>query len=40
MAADGRLHPVEPAQRRLDEVSEVLEALEGRQITGKVVLVP
>jgi NADPH:quinone reductase-like Zn-dependent oxidoreductase len=40
MASDGRLQPAEPASRRLDEAGEVLAALEGRRITGKVVLVP
>lgn len=40
MASDGRLRPAEPVERRLDEVREVLTALEGRAITGKVVLVP
>ena len=40
MVEDGRLRPVEPTERRLDEVREVLADLEGRRITGKVVLVP
>lgn len=40
MAAAGRLHPVEPTARPLSEVREVLADLEGRRITGKIVLVP
>jgi NADPH2:quinone reductase len=40
MVEDERLHPVEPAERPLDDVREVLADLEGRAVTGKVVLVP
>ena len=40
MVADGRLHPVEPVERPLDDVAAVLAELEGREVTGKVVLVP
>jgi NADPH2:quinone reductase len=36
----GRLHPTTPAERPLDEVASVLAGLEGRQIAGKVVLIP
>jgi NADPH2:quinone reductase len=36
----GRLHPVEPVERRLDDAAEVMAALLDRTVTGKVVLVP
>lgn len=39
-AGDGRLRPAEPVARPLEEVREVLAELEGRQVAGKVVLVP
>jgi NADPH2:quinone reductase len=35
-----RLRPVEPAERPLADVATVLAELEGREVTGKVVLVP
>jgi NADPH2:quinone reductase len=35
-----RLRPVEPAERPLADVASVLAELEGRDVTGKVVLVP
>ena len=40
MATDGRLRPVEPTARPLADVREVLADLEGRRVTGKIVLVP
>lgn len=40
MVADGRLTPVEPTAHPLDEVATALAELQGRQVTGKVVLVP
>jgi NADPH2:quinone reductase len=40
MAADGRLHPVEPSTRPLAEAGAVLADMTNRRITGKVVLVP
>jgi NADPH2:quinone reductase len=40
MAADGRLHPAEPAARPLAEAGAVLADMVGRRVTGKVVLVP
>jgi len=40
MVGDGRLHPVEPVQRRLDEAATVMAELLDRTVTGKVVLVP
>jgi len=40
MAAGGRLHPVEPASYPLDRVADALTDLQGRRVTGKVVLVP
>jgi NADPH2:quinone reductase len=39
LAAEGRLHPPEPATRPLDEAGAVLDELLNGQITGKVVLV-
>ncbi len=40
MAADGRLHPVEPTAYPFDRVADALNDLTGRRVTGKVVLVP
>ncbi len=40
MVADGRLHPTVPSTRPLDEAAAVMEALIGRSVAGKVVLVP
>jgi NADPH2:quinone reductase len=40
MVADGRLRPVEPAERSLDEAGAVLQALIDRKITGKVIVRP
>jgi NADPH2:quinone reductase len=40
MVQSGRLHPVEPVERRLDDAAEVMAALLDRTVTGKVVLVP
>ena len=39
LAAEGRLHPPEPATRPLDEAGAVLTELLAGKITGKVVLV-
>lgn len=36
----GRLHPVAPTTYRLEEVARALDDLQGRRVTGKVVLVP
>jgi NADPH2:quinone reductase len=38
--ADGRLHPVEPTERPLDEAADVLRDLLERRAVGKIVLVP
>jgi len=38
--ADGRLHPVEPSERPLDEAAGVLRDLLERRAVGKIVLVP
>jgi len=40
MAAEGRLHPVEPTAYAFDRVADALNDLTGRRVTGKVVLVP
>ncbi len=40
MVQSGRLHPIEPTERRLDDAAEVMAALLDRTVTGKVVLVP
>ncbi|HLN41070.1 MAG TPA: NADPH:quinone oxidoreductase family protein [Acidimicrobiales bacterium] len=40
MVQSGRLHPVEPSQRPLDEAAAVMASLLDRTVTGKVVLVP
>jgi NADPH2:quinone reductase len=40
MVQSGRLHPVEPTERRLEDAAEVMAALLDRTVTGKVVLVP
>ncbi len=40
MAADGRIHPVEPTARPLDDVAAALTDLQQRRIAGKVVLTP
>lgn len=40
LAGSGALSPVEPDERPLDDVIDVLTALQGRQVAGKVVLVP
>jgi NADPH2:quinone reductase len=40
LVAAGRLHPAPPAERALEDVAAVLQELEDRKITGKVVLVP
>jgi NADPH2:quinone reductase len=40
MMADGRLHPVVPSQRPLEDAVPAMRALIDRQVTGKVVLVP
>ena len=40
MVADGRLHPVEPTAYSLDDAAAALAALQGRSVTGKLVLVP
>lgn len=38
MAADGRIHPVEPTSRPLDEAGATLDDLQHRRLAGKVVL--
>jgi NADPH2:quinone reductase len=38
--ADGRLHPVEPVERPLDDAADVLHDLLERRAVGKIVLVP
>lgn len=40
MAADGRIHPVEPTARPLEEAAATLDDLQHRRIAGKVVLTP
>ena len=40
MVAAGRLHPVEPRAYPLEEAAAALTALQGRAVTGKIVLVP
>ncbi|MGD0880028.1 MAG: NADPH:quinone oxidoreductase family protein [Acidimicrobiales bacterium] len=40
MVAAGRLHPIRPATRPLEDAAVVMEALIDRTIAGKVVLVP
>jgi NADPH2:quinone reductase len=40
MVQSGRLHPVEPTERPLDDAAEVMAALIDRTVAGKVVLVP
>ncbi len=40
MVDAGRLHPVEPVERPLSEAAEVMGALLGRGVGGKIVLVP
>jgi NADPH2:quinone reductase len=40
MVGDGRLHPVEPVAYALDDAPRALADLQGRRVTGKVVLVP
>ena len=40
MVADGRIHPVSPAERPLEDAAAVMESLIDRSIAGKVVLVP
>jgi NADPH2:quinone reductase len=40
MVGDGRLQPVEPVAYPLDDAARALADLQGRRITGKVVLVP
>jgi NADPH2:quinone reductase len=40
MVGDGRLRPVEPIAYPLDEAARALADLQGRRVTGKVVLVP
>ena len=40
MVQSGRLHPVDPTERPLDQAAEVMGALLDRTVTGKVVLVP
>jgi NADPH2:quinone reductase len=40
MVGDGRLHPVEPVAYPLDDAAQALADLQGRRITGKLVLVP
>jgi NADPH2:quinone reductase len=40
MVQNGRLHPIEPIERPLDEAAKVMAALLDRTVTGKVVLVP
>jgi NADPH2:quinone reductase len=40
LVSDGRLHPVEPVAYRLEDAARALADLQGRRVTGKVVLVP
>jgi NADPH2:quinone reductase len=40
MVGDGRLHPVTPEERPLEEAAAVLQGLVDRKVAGKVVLVP
>ena len=40
MVQNGRLHPIEPIERPLDEAAKVMASLLDRTVTGKVVLVP
>lgn len=40
MVAAGQLHPVEPQAYPLEDAAAALAALQGRAVTGKVVLVP
>ncbi len=40
MVQSGRLHPVEPLERPLDDAAAVMASLLDRTTTGKVVLVP
>ena len=40
MVDDGRLHPVEPVAYPLADAARALADLQGRRVTGKVVLVP
>ena len=40
MVQSGRLHPIEPTERPLDQATQVMAALLDRTVTGKVVLVP
>ena len=40
MVGAGRLHPVEPVAYPLDDAARALADLQGRRVTGKVVLVP
>jgi NADPH2:quinone reductase len=40
MVDHGRLHPVEPVAYPLDHAARALRDLQGRRVTGKVVLVP
>ena len=38
--ADGGLHPVPPATYPLERAAEALNVLAGRQVTGKLALLP
>ncbi|MDY7105072.1 MAG: NADPH:quinone oxidoreductase family protein [Actinomycetota bacterium] len=40
LIAAGRLHPIEPEARPLEDATEVLDALQSRRLAGKVVLRP
>jgi NADPH2:quinone reductase len=40
MVASGRLHPIVPTERPLDQAPQVMASLLDRTVTGKVVLVP
>ena len=40
MVATGRLHPIVPTERPLDQAPQVMASLLDRTVTGKVVLVP
>jgi len=40
MLSAGRLHPVVPAERPLEDAVDVMEGLLARAVTGKIVLVP
>jgi NADPH2:quinone reductase len=40
LIAAGRLHPIEPESRPLDQAARALDDLQSRRLAGKVVLTP